>query len=236
MSIVSFEELWSRLQELGQPRLDVAVLSSCTGTKMVPKGVAPMLWSDMQAAPERVVERLKELEPHTRMAEDLYAGQNHLRLTRGVRAFRRAKRGHLTWRIVSAGYGVVDSKARLPPYEATFARKSDAWILQRAADLGIPEAASRFLARCEPLKIFVLGDDHYLACQLDWALHHRPSEHCVVFCGRHYAQTVPDLPNLHVVVCSLEQARQYSLALVALKGELCGVLLERLAAARTSFG
>ena len=230
MSIISFEDAWACLRLLPQGNLGVAVITACSSSKMAPKHVNALSWSDIRGAPEHLARRTEELKRYMRAAEDLYSGQHHLRLMRGVRAFRRSGRGALTLKIVSAGFGVVDGATELPPYDESFSMRSSAWINNRAEDLEIPQAANAFLTRRETLKLFCLGDDYYEACAFDWKLHHHSNEHSVVFCSRKYAATVPDMANLHVVLCSQGQASKYKLAMVALKGELGGVLLERLAA------
>ena len=75
-------------------------------------------------------------------AEDLYTGQQHLRLMRGVRAYRRAGSpwGPLDLRILSACHGLVDARTELTGYDESFTGLSREAIKVRADALGIPSA------------------------------------------------------------------------------------------------
>ena len=103
----------------------ILILSACTATKAA-------------AASEAAVP-----------AEELYAGQQHRRLMRGVSAYRNAGQpaGPLALHIVSAGHGVVPASERLRSYDATFTGMPRPHLRRRAARLGVPRAVSDLLAR-----------------------------------------------------------------------------------------
>jgi hypothetical protein len=96
----------------------VLMVTSCTGEKRVqhPKHLTR---SDFELGAAHLTKREQELAPQLTPAEDLYTGQQHVRLMRGVRAFRAAK-PHMTTRnasifdlwIPSAGYEPCESHSR----------------------------------------------------------------------------------------------------------------------------
>src|SRR5689334_19310566 len=81
-------------------------------------------------------------------AEELYDGQQHRHLMRGVELYRAAAQpyGELELKIVSAGYGVVAGDELLHGYDSTFVGMRSAQLRRRAAELNIPQAVSSLLA------------------------------------------------------------------------------------------
>src|SRR5438067_1036221 len=80
-------------------------------------------------------------EGRTRTAESLYRGEQHMRLMRGVRVYRRAGQpsGRLTLRILSAGKGLLPARRRIDTYNQTFQGQPRETIRRRADELRVPE-------------------------------------------------------------------------------------------------
>src|SRR4051812_46952498 len=95
------------------PLRRVTVLTSCTGRKA--------------SAPAKLP------------AEELYRGQQHIRLMHGVRRLRDAGIA-VDVHIVSAGHGVVHGESPLGPYDRTFSGAAARDRREMAEQLGIPEA------------------------------------------------------------------------------------------------
>lgn len=189
---------------------DIVVLTSCTATKIKGGGDGP------------------------RTAESLYAGQQHLRLMRGVRAYRVAQQpaGRLKLRIVSAGHGVLAASAMIARYDHTFQGLPRDAVRRRAEQLGIPSRVKELLARPYRLALVLLGDDYLEACALDETL--ALGGPTFVFCGPRVGERLPDLPALRHVPVGNPEARRFGCGVVALKGELGGRALTRLAASPSS--
>src|SRR6478672_2075228 len=101
----------------------VLTLTSCTGEKAVRVDRALTL-GDFQKGPAHVAERERELAGAAMPAGEIYTGEQHLRLMRGVQQFREAIAGNgirLDMHILSAGYGIIPEGRRIVPYEVTFA-------------------------------------------------------------------------------------------------------------------
>lgn len=185
----------------------ILILSACTATKAA-------------AASEAAVP-----------AEELYAGQQHRRLMRGVSAYRNAEEpaGPLALHIVSAGHGVVPASERLRSYDATFTGMPRPHLRRRAARLGVPRAVSDLLAQPRKLAVLLLGEDYLYAAQLRAT---PPlGSPTIVFTSPGAARQLPVRPGLHPVTLDNQDARRFSCGLVALKGELASRLLARLSRA-----
>jgi hypothetical protein len=98
------------------------------------------------------------------LAEDLYAGQQHRRLMRGITAYRDAGQpaGPLELHIVSAGRGVVAGDEPLRSYNASFSGMRRQQLQRRARKLGVPRTVASLLAAPRQLSLLLLGDS-YLA-------------------------------------------------------------------------
>jgi hypothetical protein len=87
----------------------ILVITSCTGEKAVTSDQALTL-EDFARGSQHVKQREKELKDLMRPAEELYTGQQHVRLMRGVQALREHRNHKGTplkldlW-ILSGGYG-----------------------------------------------------------------------------------------------------------------------------------
>jgi hypothetical protein len=183
----------------------ILILSACTATKATKRSNGSLL------------------------AEELYAGQQHRRLMRGVHAYRAAGEpgGRLELQILSAGHGVVAADQPLRSYDASFTGMRRAQLRRRAARLGVPKAVSGLLAPRRRLAVLLLGEDYLHAAQL--TLSTELGAPTLVFTSPRAGARLPSLPGLHPIALDNRDARRLSCGLVALKGELGARLLIRLA-------
>jgi hypothetical protein len=149
----------------------ILVITSCTGEKSVSSERALTL-EDFKQGRRHVARREKELKDLLCPAESLYTGQQHVRLMRGVQAFRESRLSSngddvLDLQILSAGYGIVSGEARLAPYEATFQGMPKGELREWARELGIPAAFRNTVAAPYDLGLILLGDDYLSTCELD---------------------------------------------------------------------
>jgi hypothetical protein len=183
----------------------ILVLSACTATKV-------------PAAADRPIS-----------AEELYAGQQHRRLMRGVHAYRAAAEpaGPLELHILSAGHGVVSGGEPLRSYDVSFTGMRRQQLKRRAARLGIPTAVTDLLRVRRRLAIVLLGDNYLQAAELSSVRElHAPT---LVLTSPHGATRLPAIPGMHPIPLDNGDARRFSCGLVALKGDLGARLLIRLA-------
>jgi hypothetical protein len=216
--------------------LKIVVISSCTGEKFV-FDPNQLTLEDFRQGRAHVRARASALKPQLKRADELYAGQQHVRLMRGISAFRAAHRANgkasaLDLRILSAGYGLVAASAKLAPYEATFQGMGKTELRQWADKLGVPAAFRATLAEPYDLAIVLLGDHYLDACALDASL--ELGGPTILFCGKNTLKRLPKLGNLRAVALTNAEAQRFSCGLVALKGELGARILTR-AASDASF-
>ena len=185
----------------------VRVLTSCTAAKRGTTGTLP--------------------------AEELYRGQHHLRLMRGVDEARIAGID-VGLSIVSAGHGIVDGGDALLPYEQTFQGRSVRARRELAQELGVPAAARRVLAESADVHVVLLGEDYLMACELDQDV--EPSAPVIIFCAAGTALELRPIPRVHVVALTTEDTRRFRCGLVALKGEVGGRLLTHVAHTNPNVG
>jgi hypothetical protein len=203
----------------------VVVVTSCTGEKAVDHPDRLTL-ADFRRGPAHVAAREAGLAASLRRARDLYTGQQHVRLMRGLAAV--GGRIDVTVHVLSAGYGLVPADRELAPYEATF-QGMGAPDLRRWADtLGIPQAFRNALAGPFDLALVLLGDRYLDACAL--ARPFQPGGPMVVFCGPRAQARLPRAPGIVTVALSNDEARRFGCPLVSLKGELGARLLRQVAA------
>jgi len=211
----------------------IRIITSCTGEKSVPHDRQLSL-ADFQKGPTHLSEREADLESVLARAIDLYSGQQHQRLIRGINAVESDRDCGIsidTW-IVSAGYGLIPGDRRVAPYEATFIGMSSGQRRSWARQLGLPAAIRTVLAKEANLVFVLLGDDYLDACEFDANL--PLGGPCFLFCGGRAAKRLPDLPDLRKIELSNMHATQFSCGLVGLKGELVKRFLEGLRSGRFS--
>jgi hypothetical protein len=205
----------------------IVVITSCTGEKSVEVDNALTL-EDFEKGEDHVRAREAELSNFLTRAETLYTGQQHVRLMRGVEAFRSQDSNEptLDLEILSAGYGLVNSENLLAPYEATFQGMRARQLRKWADTLKIPHAVRSSLADPYDLALILLGDGYLSACNFDDSL--VLGGPTLLFCGSRMAAKLPEIPNLHVTPLTNREAKRFSCGLIALKGQLAARILTKL--------
>ena len=206
------------------------ILTSCTGEKAVdhPK---QLTLEDFQAGAKHLARREKELADCCRIAGEIYTGEQHLRLMRGVLGFREAVNGkaknEVNLHILSAGYGVIPEDRMVPPYEVTFATMKTKELRDWADALNVPADFRKTVSPKYDLALVLLGDNYLAACNLDGKVGFGGPT--LLFCGTGMAKKLPALNNVRVVPISNPEAKRFSCGLVGLKGELAARLLKGIA-------
>src|SRR4051794_1070577 len=134
-------------------------------------------------------------------AEDLYLGQHHVRLMRGVRCLRAAGTEVDVW-IVSAQHGVVHGREPLLTYEQTFQGRPAAERRDMATRLGIPKSTRAVLRRPAALALVLLGEDYLDACQLTDDV--SAGAQTLLFCAASVAVAMPSMPDVKTVALRTE--------------------------------
>ncbi len=188
----------------------VLVITSCTATKTVAR--------DRQRA------------------ETLYAGQQHLRLMKGITAYRGAGEpaGPLRFRILSALHGLIDAHELIAWYDHSFVGKRAGVIREEGMRRGVPESIREELEQPFAVGLLLLGDPYIRACDLvdDIAL----GGPLICFCSPAVNRRLPQLSGMRAVPLANPEAHRFSCGLSSLKGELAARFLTRLALEPKSLG
>jgi len=209
----------------------ILVVTSCTGEKAVTSDQTLTL-DDFARGGKHLKQREKELKDLMLPAEDLYTGQQHVRLMRGVQAIREHGSSNGTplkldlW-VLSAGYGLVPGNRKLAPYECTFQGMKTKELREWADTLKVPEQFRELVREKYDLALILLGDSYLSACRIDDTVSFGGPT--LLFCGSGVAAHLPALPNLRSVILSNPEASTFSCGLVGLKGEVAHRLLSQLA-------
>jgi len=200
--------------------MKISIITSCTGLKTV--SVPNQLTQDDFAKGEsHVRSREAELAECMRPAGMLYAGEQHVRLMRGVQSARE-QGAKVSISILSAGYGVVEEGRLIAPYEMTFntmkKKESHAW----ATMLGIQEGVREVLDAPSDMTLILLGDRYLQACELTCVTSlHSPTW---ALCGKGSVKRFS--PAFQLVLLRQSHTGQFGAAMTNLKGRVAARILE----------
>lgn len=210
----------------------IIVITSCTGEKAVSPD-DQLTIDDFRAGSKHLAKREKALKKHMMRADELYTGQQHVRLMRGIKALRESPAGKgkkpkigVDLHILSAGYGLVPADRKLAPYEVTFQGMKVKELRAWADQLNVPEDVSKLLATKYDLALLLLGDSYLKAANLNGSL--KAGGTVLAFCGTQGEKALKKTGAVRTVVLGNREAKRFSCGLVGLKGELAGRFLRSL--------
>ena len=196
------------------------IITSCTGEKVI-ESERQLTREDFSQGADHVAEREKELKDSLRTAGEIYSGEQHVRLMRGVASTRSSLDSGpstIELHILSAGYGLIPEDRVVAPYEITFATMKSKELRDWADSLQVPEDFRKTVAKPYDCGLILLGDNYLTACALDSSV--KFGGPTLLFCGTGMAKKLPALANVRVVPVSNPEAKRFSCGLVGLKGEL----------------
>lgn len=206
--------------------MKLLIITSCTGEKASSPGNQLVL-EDFVRGGAHLSKREKELTAFALPAGEIYTGQQHVRLMRGIEAAKGAKSLSLGLHILSAGYGVIPADQSVVPYECTFATMKSKELRQWADQIGVPQVFRETVKGKYDLGLILLGDNYLDACALDATVAFGGPT--VLFCGTGMATKLPSMAKVRVVPVANPEAKRFSCGLVGLKGELAARLLKGIA-------
>jgi len=194
----------------------LAVISSCTGRKAhLPPDHLTM--EDLRSTPEELNRRKTELADWALPAIQMYRGEQHLQVVRGLETLRAASGSDsIRLYIVSAGYGLLDEDEMVVPYEASFSSMTRSASLMWSRRLGIAQALRDVIVGV-PLAVFLLGS-RYLDAIEPPVLTQRGQRLVFLSGDREEGRLVSR--GVTVVRASVPEARSYRSGLIALKGRM----------------
>ena len=198
----------------------IQVITSCTGQKAI-KPDRIINFSEFKSRDAWIAQREREAGVLT-PAEDLYTGQQHIRLMRGVRAARQ-RGAKVDVQILSAGYGLIPGGQPIATYEASFAGIGRDARARLATAHRVHAAMRRALAEPVDLRVILLGDLYLDACEPIDAL--RATGPTLALCSATSAPRFPTETGIRPIPLSEAHTRRFGAGFVALKGEVAGRLL-----------
>jgi hypothetical protein len=206
----------------------ILIVTSCTGEKKFSPDnqFTQVDFQNIHDADE-FRKREETLQEYCLPAEEMYTGQQHLRLLRGVKEVRE-KHGHdavKIW-IVSAGYGLIPGDRKIVPYEVTFQGMKAKELASWSAHLAIPSAMRDVLSQSFDLGLVLLGDSYLKACALDADI--QMGGPTLFFFGSVAEKKFPAIESTRGVVLTTSEAKRFSCGLVGLKGEIAARLLPKI--------
>jgi hypothetical protein len=208
----------------------ILIVTSCTGEKAEERDGALKI-EDFRAGGEHVRRREKDLCNFLLPAGEMYTGQQHVRLMRGVNALRNSSQRNggdilVDLYVLSAGYGLISEFRKIAPYECTFAGMKAMELRHWADRIKVPQDFRRLATGSYDFGLVLLGDNYLHACALTSDV--RLGGLTLVLCGKGQAKKLPRISDLRVLALSNSEAKRFSCGLVGLKGELVARLLKKL--------
>lgn len=192
------------------------VVDQCSNAKDYPDWFTPFDADTLDSVPrDELIER--EKTPAI-AARALYAGRQQRFVSEAVDQLRDLG-DDVTRVFVSAGFGVVNEDALLPPYDVTFADLSASEIDERAEQLEIGQDVVELLSRNAPFDavFFLLGKDYYRSIHLKNVLEHVPEQTMAVVSN--HEDTVDEFGNAVSLPARTAEAKDQGTIVVALKGK-----------------
>ena len=188
------------------------VITSCTGEKSVaPKNSLTL--ADFQKGKAHVRAREQELKQFLTPAREIYTGEQHLRLMRGLSVVRGPVVDASLF-ILSAGYGLIPEDRKIAPYECTFDSMKSKDLRTWGTTLNVPADFRATVAKPYDLTLVLLGKKYLQACLLGPDV--KLGGLTLLFCGQTTADKISRLPNLHLVILSNADTKRFSCGQVGL--------------------
>ncbi|MWG36108.1 queuine tRNA-ribosyltransferase tRNA-guanine transglycosylase [Halomarina oriensis] len=194
--------------------LNILVIDQCSGSKEIPNDARVF------DADETLHQSREHLLGHPYAPEiaagDLYTGRQQKYVTEAVRRLK--NEGHTVDRhFISAGFGLVSSDDRLPPYEVTFSSMNVSEIRFRSEQLNIQSDVEQLLAESDyDVVFFTLGKDYYTSIDIDEMVQQVPADRIGVVFNRELVDG--QFENIVSVPARTDDAKEHGTIVVGLKG------------------
>ena len=195
------------------------VVTSCTGKK-ASKPNNQLIQDDFKSK-ELLKSRSEELLKYQCKAEEMYTGEQHVRLMKGIHKLREKNIAVDLW-IVSAGYGLIANDREIVPYECTFDTMKMKEIDEWAKLVNIPKDFRTILPKYD-LGIVLLGEKYLRSVQIE--KNEKFPIPLIFFCSQ---EKQLNMSSGTIYPTSIQEAKDFHCGLVGLKGEIFKVLAEHI--------
>jgi len=199
--------------------LRIFVLGSCTAKKKFKRLDITCEVID-KFGREKLIER-EDLKDMVLPARDMYLGGQHLYTVKAVDILRSIPSVEcVDFYILSAGFGLLEEKTLIPPYECTFGDMSKEEIRRRSKRLRIEEKLLKILEREKyDIAFFLLGVKYLIA--IEEALKSFPTNTLHYFyVSRGGSRIISRKENFSLIFIDKFKARKYHVSRFEIKGFL----------------
>lgn len=201
--------------------MNILVISSCTELKLYhPDNL--LNYQDFKD-PETYNIKVQNLQKYKCCAYEMYQGKQHLFVKQGLELLRKKENNFpfpVDFSIISAGYGYINEKQLIYPYECTFNTMKSKEIKEWSDFLKITDSLNKNI-QGKDLIIFLLGKKYLQA--INFKSLNLVDKRLVFF-------TSDDIPlsNYVRINCSVKEAKEFGCGLISLKGFLFKLLCNEL--------
>ena len=207
--------------------MKIQVITSCTGEKLHSLE-NQLTQEDFRNLNGKFTDRENELATFKTPAEDLYTGQQHVRLMQGLNYFR-DKRGAESidlW-ILSAGYGLIRGDREVVPYECTFQCMKSKELIDWSDHIQVSAQIRKIFAIPADFTLVLLSDPYLRALQLESTIQY--ASPTLFFTSRKAQSFIKGQGKFRSIPLFNQEAKRFSCGLISLKGELGKYLLKLIA-------
>ncbi len=149
-----------------KPILRILVVGSCGKKKLVTAEQVPRC-KDIVSKTD-ILTWKKRFESYSNPARDMYTGNQHRELVKGVLLLREIADIEVVLKIISAGFGLLDEYELVPPYECSFLGMKKTQIINRSKRLNIGKDFKELCETKFDLIYLALGANYFLALDDGW--------------------------------------------------------------------
>jgi hypothetical protein len=208
--------------------MKILIISSCTGKKKL-QFKEQLSLQDFQKGNEHITKMEQKYAKYLLPAEQLYTGQQHVRMMEAVNKFRNENNGsgekiEIDIYILSAGYGLIPGDKKILPYEVTFNSFNASDLAEWANALKIPADFRSVLTNEYDLAVVILGENYWKSCYLDTDEISQIPVLCL--CSKYVKDKISLKKNFFTISLSNKHAKVFRCGMIGLKGYLISVFLK----------
>ena len=205
--------------------MKILILTACTSKKKF-KPANLLTKKDFKAigTPAFKVHE-EQLNTFQTAAGEMYTGQQHLRVMRGLQKLRQAGLS-VDLKIVSAGYGLLNENTLIVPYEMTFIGMRKKEYQTWAQHLKLSEITQYM--RLYDLVLVLLGKEYLRA--IDFGVQFQHKGILIFISAAGAIEHIPTGPDIYTIALNNQTASRLGAGLVSLKGrilELIGIAVSQ---------
>ncbi|TFH10377.1 MAG: hypothetical protein E4H14_02690 [Candidatus Thorarchaeota archaeon] len=200
----------------------ILVVGSCGKKKLIQSITSPTC-KDLASIGD--VKTWREISSYlTTRVRDLYTGNQNRELVRGVDLLRQIEKTKVKLYIISAGFGLVEEKEKLPTYDCSFSGMRKLQIQERAKWLNIPSDFEKLVTSDFDLVYLALGKKYFLTLGEEWK--NKSNTTMIGFNQDLSDATMLCIPSSHEIVSAFSRHGHKIHGVTGFKGDLLRILAD----------